>query len=561
MARATTDDRAASAQPDTALVPRYEPRGIVVFLLGLCIIMAGVHFSLIFRPRDALASYPMEDDSFYAFTVADNIAQGRGVTIDGVMHTNGFQPLVVFIYGGLFRLFGGDLFEQLRLVYLFNAVLAVVGAALLYRLCRPKLGATWFGRLAGLLASLLWLATYPSYLHKMNGLETGLYFVAILVGLLYYRRLCSGARRSIGHWIPLGVILGLTVLTRIDAVFLVTAFCLVHAWRLRREIPRAIKEVVTFGATAVLVSSPWWIYNVWFFGSPMPTSGQAESMANLTLQPSVGANIRSFLFDMSNLLFPFTYVPGRRVLDPYFPGGRIGYSVAVTAVLVIVLVVVAWRRRRVRAAAGSLLGSDSSPLVWHILMLGVFYIFFFGAEHFISRYLSPLLLLGIPATAVIVGGLLEGMAGRRQRVASTALGVAGLALCGVVATFMLYYYRRNTSAFYRDQYGWVARHVGNRTCVIAAGQTGALGYFRRSVINLDGKVNCEALEALKRGEIDRYILDKDVEILIDWPEYLEDNFLRYPLVRDQFVEVARSGKFGIFQRKPGKTGPREDADP
>jgi hypothetical protein len=60
--------------------------------------------------------------------------------------------------------------------------------------------------------------------------------------------------------------------------------------------------------------------------------------------------------------------------------------------------------------------------------------------------------------------------------------------------------------------------------VVGAAQSGTLGYFRPRVLNLDGKVNAEALR--HRGRMPAYLASRDVHWFCDWrdtvPEYIGD---------------------------------------
>lgn len=66
---------------------------------------------------------------------------------------------------------------------------------------------------------------------------------------------------------------------------------------------------------------------------------------------------------------------------------------------------------------------------------------------------------------------------------------------------------------------WVSANVPD-TAWVAAVQSGTLGYFHDRTINLDGKVNPEALRARRfsahSGGIPHYVLEKRVDYLIDW---------------------------------------------
>ena len=63
---------------------------------------------------------------------------------------------------------------------------------------------------------------------------------------------------------------------------------------------------------------------------------------------------------------------------------------------------------------------------------------------------------------------------------------------------------------------WVQTNVPAQVWVGAV-QTGTLGYFHNRTINLDGKVNPEALRVLLReGHILNYVLDSKIDYIADW---------------------------------------------
>ena len=51
--------------------------------------------SFAFRPARWVVDRPITEDAYYALSVSRNIAEGKGVTIDGSTPTKGFQPLFV----------------------------------------------------------------------------------------------------------------------------------------------------------------------------------------------------------------------------------------------------------------------------------------------------------------------------------------------------------------------------------------------------------------------------------------------------------------------------------
>jgi hypothetical protein len=80
---------------------------------------------------------------------------------------------------------------------------------------------------------------------------------------------------------------------------------------------------------------------------------------------------------------------------------------------------------------------------------------------------------------------------------------------------------------------------------VAAGQSGTLGYFRDGVVNLDGKVNAEALRYQDR--MTQYLDLKNVRWFCDMPGYVE----RYLGTRPEehgWALVAQAGLFRLYRR-------------
>ncbi len=503
---------------------------IFVALLG--------HFALAFRPVENLASSPCDDDTFYALTVAHYIAKGDGITINGDMLTNGFQPLIVFIYALFFKIFPAGLYGQIRIAYFVNALLAVLSSILLYRFVKAQWSDRKMGEFIALLSVVIWCAAFPVFSFKMKGLETGLYFVFILLSLYVYHDLVRKQSGLLGY-AGFGVILGLTVLTRIDAAFLVLSFCFVHLYRYRDRWGTALKQVTIFGSVSVITSLPWWIYNILYFNSIVPISGAAQSLTNKTTEPSVIGNIEKLFYNLSNLLYPITYLPHKSILDRFFPGGSMAYSIFAVILLSLVLVVLYRHQEKIsvqhiRAFV---------PMLLFVGFLFVFYVFFFGAKHFVYRYLSVIYIASVPLDALLIFYICEYF-GRQFKIAWL---VFSLLFCLLFLAYVSGIFYARDNAFYRDQYGWVREHLQPNTRIGAA-QTGVLGYFWPNTVNLDGKVNPLALTALQTGTIDRYILSERIEILIDWPVNLEDNFFQSPLLARTYDEIDRSGNFGVFKR-------------
>ena len=80
---------------------------------------------------------------------------------------------------------------------------------------------------------------------------------------------------------------------------------------------------------------------------------------------------------------------------------------------------------------------------------------------------------------------------------------------------------------------------------VAAAQSGTLGYFREGVLNLDGKVNADALRY--QGRMWSYLCAARVDWLCDEPVYLAQRLGGDPLEHG-WTQVARRGLFTLYRR-------------
>jgi hypothetical protein len=85
---------------------------------------------------------------------------------------------------------------------------------------------------------------------------------------------------------------------------------------------------------------------------------------------------------------------------------------------------------------------------------------------------------------------------------------------------------------------------------VGAIQTGTLGFFHDKTINLDGKVNIAAYEALSNAQLAEYVVnDTKIEYLADWVGILD--WRNMPLIAERFeVVVERPDiNLGVLRRK------------
>ncbi len=523
--------------------------------VGLCI-----HLLLLFRPAEQLVSRPFQEDAFYSLSVSRSLAEGKGLSVDGVQPTNGVQPLICFLYAPLFQLGGGDLYLALRFVLLLQVLIyaAAVFAIAWYttalmRPGGPKREVFWL-----ITTVFAWSYTFSNGL--LNGLETGLAVAVVFAVLGYYQtRIASepeASERGLGRYIILGAMLGVAVLTRIDIAFLVAAILLWHLLRAHlrygslqgRErlaaLGRTLGQCVAVGLTSIIVSSPWWIYNQVTFGSIVPISGQAQQI----LIRDTGANLEAIWLALAHAVLPTVHTPV--LLYEYTPVlVPLGFLLA--AVLA-VSIGRGWGAVRAAVSGWSRFWEYSAtlPLAIFGLALAVYYGFFFGAPHFIVRYLaSPRVLIGITSVVFFYLVWRHAPAGSLLRTMLVLL-LAGSMIGGGVA--MRWNFTDFWGNFFLYPARWIAASV-RQPQKVGMFQSGTTGFLSPGiVVNLDGKVNVGALRATQEGRIPAYVDSMRFDYLIDWPEYMAKAFAD-PAVRARYRAIdTLEGRFIVWKRIAGE---------
>jgi hypothetical protein len=447
----------------------------------------------------------MTEDGYLMQTVARNMAIGLGMsTAEGTMPTNGVQPLATYLFAGLHWLAQGDKTTGIMLVTLVSTLIAVAAAWLLALVGRQVFAELPHGKAVAHLAAALWFTAPLMTRHTMNGLETGLYHAAILLAMHgYLTRFCGNALPGWGLRVWLGVLLGLAFLARNDAVFFIAALLFAHlvfpGAQRGDSAGRRLVDALVAGSISILVASPWLIHNYLGFGSIVPISGTAQSHAaqvGLNL-PWVGAH----LFENAWLWLP---LPGS--IETLWPV-RVVSLASVVALLVAYWFLVGRQTvvTRRHFATGALFTAT----------LLTYYGLFFGANWFLPRYFSaasPFLWLCVVGAACALAYKLTSMKPIRPIAAKLVVGL----LTVLAVAFAANDYRKGTTHMHKQVVEWTQSHVAADVWV-GAPQTGTLGYFHDRTINLDGKVNPQALQRLvDDGHILNYVLSSPVDYIVDW---------------------------------------------
>ncbi len=441
------------------------------------------------RSDELLPQKPFSDDGYYTLTISRNIAGGKGLTIDGRTWTNGFQPLYAFVVAPAFLAAGKDRVLALRYVAGINWLLLVVTSLMVGRLVEQFYhgsGAVgiWLGGAA------IWQSALGISLLYYNGLETGLMITMYVAIWLYMTKM---QRDKVASLSILGVLFGLLILTRIDNAIVVVLLVAVALYRfVRDKNTHNLLRMLFVATVALVVSSPWWIYNYLGFGSLMPISGQAQS---------------GFGFDPGRVVSAI-YAIAENINPWVFLAKKEGVVVSLAIVVVSVGVVALGWRMMVKKERCSTLNAMQRDfllaVMLHIVVIVAYYTLYTWATHHYERYFAPIALLSSVLALIVARALMTPRRKVYTAIAATMVA-AHVVVYGAFQQGLLFH----ESPFW-SQYVLVKKHVPDRESV-GAWQSGTLGYFRDFVINLDGKVNPEAL----RTNTLSYLKEKQITWLCD----------------------------------------------
>jgi hypothetical protein len=522
-------------------------RHTVVLTALLVFASLAIHLSISWQDFPTLAKNGyLYDDSFYAFQIARNIAEGNGVTFDGETPTNGFQPLYVFLLVPIYKVFGPDRITPIHVALSLLSLLTAATALLLFRIARRFVSDG-----VALFTAMLWVCSPVVIRQSSNGLETALALFLFAWSVYYYLdRVRNNPDVRPGQFVKLGLLLGLAMLARVDEVFLALAMLLDYLLVLRRRAKRservqssdhriaaALRGVAIGVATAILVYLPWAIYGMVAVGSPLQESGEATRYLSVAYAPIFEFGPANLVDDGPDGSFVWAHLTHSLSVLKKSPPVHAFYRsvekliggspptgallVVINALSLIVLVCfVVWVIIGSRAKSTKNRGEISFLLLFCVMLMAAYSTYIFGA-FFFTRYFYPVYFVVMIFAAIALQDVVS-WAKRRSPVMRAAV-TAAFILYAAVLIYMGFTsgYRSKLVYHFYDIAQWVEQNTGEDE-TIGVFQGGVIGYLsNRRVVNLDGKVNGQALDALKRGDIRGYIEDEGIDVVMDHNNVLQ----------------------------------------
>ena len=517
----------------------------------LIILLTGLGMRVFISCYNSFYQLFFADDAFYYFKIARNISAGLGITYDGVQHTNGFQPLFLFLITPLFSITGKSITLPLHLVALLQSLISIGIGIFLYKTSRAIVD-EWYA----LFIVAIWMLSPIVVDKELNGMETGLNLFLIVATVYYYSSPCeyhlSPLRFS--KLSTLGLLLGLVVLSRLDGLILVGVIAIHFSYSIVRkakgveDFKRLATSVVCVIGVVFLLVVPWLIFNYQVAGSIIPTSGQAVrymsqnygfAFFNFRFGTTQSSDLLYHIpikFYLENVFFSFTKVLLHLPYTSYVT--RASYDFLLTHEGTSLLA-----KGVVRTLASLALASlfflllkflPRSSRIWKLLLvysmllIGAYSCYAFG-QWFYHRYYFVIALMG-----TIWGGyLLYSIDLRLPRsfFIPTLFKVLTLIL---FLSLSLLQWRQVVSDRHKNQnlllhtMVKVAEQTIPQGSVIGCFQSGIIGYYSdRKVINLDGVVNLEALRAIKENRMGEYVSREGISYIMDWSFVLDTLFFRH----------------------------------
>ncbi|MCB1615461.1 MAG: glycosyltransferase family 39 protein [Pseudomonadales bacterium] len=446
----------------------------------------------------------LQDDAYYYFVIAKNIARNGLVSFDGETLTNGFHPLWQFLITPFWFLFSDENSAVLASMWL-AIILNCCGIFLIFHLVKRLTNDSLIGLFAAALFSLHGTFTGDHF----NGLETSLNSTLLILFCLQYLRLIENIRvTTLSGFFLFGFIASLVFLARTDNAFVVIAlylglfFCCVKN--------RVGGGFLVAGFTGAAFVAPWLIWSYFHFGSIVQSSGlsggiywyqdwretntffQNASIGIMEALRQIDIVARSFIINLKD--------------NFGFAIGLIYIALSLASVFFI--------RKKNHALFSKLL--LVTPFVLGLTVTFCYHTF---VRAFVRIWyeapLSIVFILIISLQICFLASLLQKKFNPLP---------AKMILAGGVLIFLLYFHpplltlknQGKTPDYDRLLAAqWIQKNLPENT-VLGAGNAGIQAYYsHRKLINLDGVVNIDAHNARMEKRFNEYLLNSGVQYILE----------------------------------------------
>ncbi len=510
--------------------------GVVLFLLLVT-----------FQPVEFhLTNLTWVDDGFYYLGYARNIALGNGPTFDGLVQTNGVQPLWALLLIGVATI-APDHEILMRASMILAIGLAVISTfamnAILMQLFAPSLRSVML---------LLYLALISSPQLVLSGMETPANPAMFTLSLAALLRIRTQAWKATS---AAGILVGLTCLARVDNLVLAPAFALILICRngtliiltTRGGLGDAIRSIIWLAVPIILIVCAYVAFNVSAFGHALPISGEIKSTLQSHYADALGGRFSPpYLIETTQaaILHYATIINSilTMLLISFSPLTLIVRGALALGLLLLVIVI--WKRRKLRPPMQESQPSFSTIIMGLVILNVLFHtwLLFFQLGkrnasvlnwYYVPEYILITVLLGLILPRI--EQLLKTDSGRSYRIATIVLIASMMVSIGM----FIWHFQHPVGvqpllSHYRAT-EWANEHVPDDD-VIGSFNAGVIGYFSEAVvINLDGLMNDKEILAIALGKarLGEYIIRHNIRWVMDyagtnWSAHAADSFQGIP---------------------------------
>ena len=464
-------------------------------LLLAIIIIASLLIRLVisWQEMPVLVEKVLLDDSLYVVSIARNIALGNGVTYNGVDMTNGFQPLWGILLVPVF-LITKSISLAINLVLSAASIIDTLSVVMLFLLARKL-----FNEKIGLMSAAFYGLNPFIMFQTLCGIEVVLFIFLALTTLYYYHSLKAKVKKT--NMIILGILLGLTLLARLDGIFLALAIFIQMLWDRRKNLAQGFKEIAMVALFAGIMMAPWFLWNYASFGTIVQSSAIAK-------------------YNMGHGIFPFADLKQPQTLSE--TASMIGENVVRTiGATVHQLGIVDFDISMITVALSLFLATTVIVSIKNVRklriyfmfssMLVLFYVFYLWGVQI--RYLTPV----IPLFFMLISNGFYNLSMRIKK--------SDVLLAAFFVLLMVVLFSNGLRQWDQGYYSWQGeiykdalwlRENTEPSDSIGVFSAGIPIYFsERRVVNLDGVVNFKAIEALENRDVIGYLKSENITLWYD----------------------------------------------
>lgn len=500
-------------------------------LLLFFLLLSGFMYRAVFIYKDIefLTDFWLFEDAFYSLNIAKNIADGSGWTFDGVVPTNGFQPLYVFFMVPVYAVFENDIITPIYVALTFLAVFNVITGYLLYRISLVFTKSDF----ASILITIIWLFNPAIARNGTNGLETGLSTFLFAMSLFYYIVHIRVIRTSTYiECFMFGLILGCAYLSRIDNI-LIIILLLIDQFILITEDTKNLfayinkKILVTF-LGFLLMTAPYTAYNYHKFSHLLPSSGAVLEYHPLTIQ--------HFAFNFDNALQTISKIIIGHMSDNggVFWGNELfkdpNSMIGVFFLLSIITVMVVFTYKY------KIFIGHPFVLAAFIYILVFISIYQYQYSNFIfERYFYPVVFIIL----IIISICLNSISDSKRTDLAIIFMIFIILLASNIYAMEKIREKDYYSIGWKKGTMWLNENLSEYD-VVAASQAGNTGYFYKGrVINLDGVVNYDAYKAYKSQRLLSYFTENNITYLADESDWVFTAIKRFNNCEEENILKSR----------------------